>query len=223
MQGVFNLLQEVRQFSQDFLWPVLKEGCLLSWLFAWKRRSCAGVLSYQNSVVLQYLARICLSAGIPHSCPRCLNSTAAVTTRLHCLNCWKLLLLTWMEKLTHRLVTGLAALALASVFWLCFWPLTWNKQGKRLGSSLILKHSKRVTGVMKSNICARSDNPFQPLLPAQADSQDLKAMTQGFNVVEQSPAYSQKPEPPDSNVTVLCTEQSTRNAVTAQICLWVCF
>ncbi|KAF4799672.1 hypothetical protein TURU_052426 [Turdus rufiventris] len=89
--------------------------------------------------------------------------------------------------------------------------------GKRLGNSLILKHSKRVTGVMKSNICARSDNPCQPPLSAQADSQDLKAMTQGFSVVEQSPAYSQKPEPPDSNVTVLSTEQSTRNAVTAQM------
>lgn len=72
--------------------------------------------------------------------------------------------------------------------------------------------------MMKSNICARSDNPCQPPLPAQADSQDLKAMTQGFSVVEQSPTYSQKPEPPDSNVTVLSTEQSTRNAVTTQIC-----
>lgn len=102
-----------------------------------------------------------------------------------------------MEKLTQRLVTGLAALALGGVFWLCFWPFTWNKQGKRLGNSLILKHSKRVTGVMKSNICARSDNPCQLPLSAQADSQDLKAMTQGFSVVEQSPAYSQKPEPPD--------------------------
>lgn len=122
-----------------------------------------------------------------------------------------------MEKLTQRLVTGLAALALGGVFWLCFWPFTWNKQGKRLGNSLILKHSKRVTGVMKSNICARSDNPCQPPLSAQADSQDLKAMTQGFSVVEQSPAYSRKPEPPDSNVTVLSTEQSTRNAVTAQM------
>lgn len=42
-------------------------------------------------------------------------------------------------------------------------------------------------------------------------------MTQGFSVVEQSPAYSQKPEPPDSNVTVPSTEQPTRNAVTAEI------
>lgn len=42
-------------------------------------------------------------------------------------------------------------------------------------------------------------------------------MTQGFSVVEQSPACSQKPEPPDCNVTVLSTEQLTRNAVTAEI------
>lgn len=48
----------------------------------------------KTGVVLQYFARICVSAGIPHSCPRRLNSTAAVTTRLHCLKCWKLLLLT---------------------------------------------------------------------------------------------------------------------------------
>lgn len=44
-------------------------------------------------------------------------------------------------------------------------------------------------------------------------------MTQGFSVVEQSPAYSQKSEPPDWNVTVLSTEQPTRSAVTAAICL----
>lgn len=75
-----------------------------------------------------------------------------------------------MEKVTQRLVTGLAASALGGVFWLCFWLCTWNKQGKRLGNSLILKHSKRVTGVMKSNICARSDTPCQPLLPAQAEA-----------------------------------------------------
>lgn len=73
-------------------------------------------------------------------------------------------------KTDTKLVIGLAALALGGVFWLCFWPFTWNKQGKRLGSSLILKHSKRVTGVMKSNICARSDNPCQPLPPAQAEA-----------------------------------------------------
>lgn len=120
-------------------------------------------------VVVQYLARICVTLGIPHSCPRCLNSMSAVATRLHYLKCWKLCFCC-MEKLTQRLVTGLAALALGGVFWLCFWPFTWNKQGKRLGSSLILKHSKRVTGVMKSNICARSDNPCQPLLPAQAEA-----------------------------------------------------
>lgn len=42
-------------------------------------------------------------------------------------------------------------------------------------------------------------------------------MTQGFSVVEQSPAYSQKPEPPDCNVTVVSSEQPTRNAVTAEI------
>lgn len=38
-------------------------------------------------VVLQYLAGVCVSAAIPLSCPKCLNSTAAVTTRLHCLKC----------------------------------------------------------------------------------------------------------------------------------------
>lgn len=42
-------------------------------------------------------------------------------------------------------------------------------------------------------------------------------MTQGFSVVEQSPAYSQKPGLPDSNVTVLTTQQPTRNAATAEI------
>lgn len=35
---------------------------------------------------------------------------------------------------------------------------------------LILKHSERVTGVMKSNIYARSHNPCQLLLPPQAEA-----------------------------------------------------
>lgn len=174
----------------------------------------------KSGVVLQYLARICVSAGIPHSFPRCLNSTAAVTTRLHCLKCWKLLLLTWMEKVTQRLLSGLAAWALGGVFWFCFWPFTWNKQGKGLGNSWILKHSKRVAGVMKSNICARSDTPCQPLLPAQAE-----AVRTGRQWLRGSVLWSrvQLTASADCNVTVLSAEQPTRNAVPAAVCLWVCF
>lgn len=38
----------------------------------------------KTGAVLQYLARV-LSARISRSCPRCLNSIAAVNSRLHCL------------------------------------------------------------------------------------------------------------------------------------------
>lgn len=168
MRGIFPVTRSEAVFCKTYL--SLKKGAYYQGCLPGRGDSVLKCSHIKTGVVLQYFTRICVSAGIPHGCPRCLNSTAAVTTRLHCLKCWKLLLLTGMEKLTQRLVTGLAALALGSVFWLCFWPFTWNKQGKRLGNSLILKHSKRVTGVVKSNICARSDNPCQPLLPAQAEA-----------------------------------------------------
>lgn len=92
IQGVFSLLQEARQFSQGFKAShdlSLKKGAYYQGCLPGRGDSVLECSCIKIGVVLQCLAGICASVGI-HTCPRCLNSTAAVTTRLHYLKCWKL-------------------------------------------------------------------------------------------------------------------------------------
>lgn len=82
-RDVFPVTRGEAVFCKTYL--SLKKGAYYQGHLSGRGDSVLKCSHIKTGVVLQYFARICVSAGIPHSCPGRLNSTAAVTTRLRCL------------------------------------------------------------------------------------------------------------------------------------------